>query len=329
MLTFRDRLTDSRPIIHDGGFGSELFRRGVVLMNSSLASESHPDAVVDVHRTYLEAGSESITTNTFVVSSLHLDMAGKDSAEAEKLAALAARQARQAGEEVGSEAYVAGSIGPSPGAIEADGGTDFGIENEKVREAHRRVMGALADEGVDYLCIETMFSAKEAAIAVDEARRSGLPIAVNMTFKSTKDRKTGEIIYRTDWGHGPGDLLDYLAEGEFSSGENLIDSVAVFGANCGAEARDAAHTGMPYAQEAMLQCQAALDSRGITGKRLMAYPNAGLPQLIKGETVYSQTAEEMAEGIGDVLDAGTLILGGCCGTGPDHIRRFKDVVDNR
>ena len=263
MKSFRQRLKDDRPIVHDGGFGSELFKRGVHLTNSSLASESHPEAVMAVHRAYLEAGAESITTNTFVASPLHLEMAGKHAEDAERIAGLAAKQARTAVAEAGGTAYVAGSIGPSPGAIEADGGTDFGIPNQKVRDAHRRILNALAEGGVDYFCIETMFSAKEAATAVDEARRTGLPIAVNLTFKSTVDRKTGDVVYRTDWGHGTGDLLDILMGGEFADGVNLVDAISILGANCGAEARDPSHTGMPYALEAVRQYRAALDARGI------------------------------------------------------------------
>ena len=103
---------------------------------------------------------------------------------AEKLTRQAVTHAKTAIERSGREVYIAGSVGPSPGAIEADsGGVDFGIANEAVRDAHERIINALAEEGVDFFCIETMFSAKEAAIAVDVARKTGLPIAVNMTYK--------------------------------------------------------------------------------------------------------------------------------------------------
>ena len=222
MKTFEKRLKEDRPILFDGGFGSQLFARGVELTNSTLANESHPEAVTDIHTAYIAAGSEAIGTNTFVASALHLDMAGKEGEEADEIARLAVRNAKAAVEESGKDVYIGGSIGPSPGAIEADAGdTTFGIADDKVRDAHRRLSDVLAEEGVDFFLIETQFSANEAAMAVDEARKHGLPILVSMTYKYTKDRKTGEIIYKTDWGHSPASLLDALSNGEHSGGISI------------------------------------------------------------------------------------------------------------
>ena len=332
MKSFAERLADDQPMVYDGGFGSQLFAHGVNLANSSIANLSHPDEVVAVHRAYINAGANAIGTNTFVVSPLHLDMADADEDDAEQLTKLAVQHARQAVEESGKDVYVGGSIGPSPGAIEADAGdTVFGIPNADVRSAHARVISAMVKGGVDFFVIETQFSAKEAAIAVDIARQTGLPIAVNMTYKFTKDRKTGELIYRTDWGFSPGDVLDILASGEFSNGDNLIDEVQLLGLNCGAETRNTDHTGMPYAIEGTVQMQKALVDRGIENKRLMAYPNAGLPTLDKvtKQASYSQGPEDMAQHVEDLLDAGGFLIGGCCGTTPEHIRAFRNIVDTR
>ncbi len=327
MKPFLERLKDPAPLVFDGGFGSQLFARGIELTNSALANELHPEAVRAVHAEYIAAGADIIETNTFVASPLHLRMADRDEAEAEKLARLGARHARQAAEESGRRVYVAGAIGPSPGAIEADGGTDFGIADQAVREAHQRVMEALAGEGVDFFCIETMFSAKEAAMAVDVARRLGLPVAVNLTYKYTKDRRTGAAVYRTDWGHSAADLLEILAGGEFSGGENLLDWVQILGVNCGAEAQRPEHTGMPYAINGIRQLRQALAERGLS-RRLMAYPNAGLPRLDRqtGRTCYSQTPEEMAACIPALVSEGAHLVGGCCGTTPAHIRAFRAAL---
>ena len=330
MKSFAERLADDQPMVYDGGFGSQLFAHGVNLANSSIANLSHPKEVVAVHRAYIDAGANAIGTNTFVVSSLHLEMADADEDDAEHLTELAVQHARQAVEESGKDVYVGGSIGPSPGAIEADAGdTVFGIPNVDVRSAHERVISAMVKGGVDFFVIETQFSAKEAAIAVDIARQTGLPIAVNMTYKFTKDRKTGELIYRTDWGVSPSDLLDILASGEFSDGDNLLGDVQLLGLNCGAETRNTDHTGMPYAIEGTVQMQKALGDRGIENKRLMAYPNAGLPILDKvtKQASYSQGPEDMAQHVEDLLDAGGFLIGGCCGTTPDHIRAFRNIVD--
>lgn len=330
MKAFIERLKEDKPMVYDGGFGSQLFARGVNLVNSALANESHSDAVVSVHRAYIDAGADAIGTNTFVVSPLHLKMAGGDADDAENLAKLAAKHARRAVEESGREVYVAGSIGPSPGAIEADAGdTTFGIPNVDAIEAHKRVIGALAEGGVDFFVIETQFSAKEVAMALNLIRETGIPAAVNMTYKFTQDRKTGQLIYKTDWGYSPATLLDVLASGEFSGGDSLIDHVHLLGLNCGAETRNTDHTGMPYAIEGTKQMCKALAERGIEGKRLMAYPNAGLPTLDK-ETklaVYSQGPEDMAHYVGELVSAGGFLIGGCCGTGPEHIAAFRQIID--
>jgi len=283
-----------------------------------------------VHRAYIDAGADAIGTNTFVVSPLHLQMAGGDANDAERLAKLGAQQARQAVEESGKRVYVSGSIGPSPGALEADAGdTVFGIPDVDAIEAHKRVIGALAEGGVDFFVVETQFSAKEAAMVINLIRETGLPAAVNMTYKFTQDRKTKELIYKTDWGYSPGDLLDVLIGGEFAGGDNLIDDVHLLGLNCGAETRNTDHTGMPYAIEGTKQMKIALAERGIEGKRLMAYPNAGLPSLDK-ETklpIYSQGPEDMAPQVSDLVDVGGFLIGGCCGTEPEHIAAFRQAMD--
>jgi methionine synthase I (cobalamin-dependent) len=329
MKSFEERLGEDRPILYDGGFGSQLFVRGVELTNSTLANESHPEAVTDIHMAYIDAGSEAIGTNTFVASALHLDMAGKEGEEADEIARLGVRNAKAAVEQSGKDVYVGGSMGPSPGAIEADAGdTTFGIPNDKVRDGHRRLAAALAGEGIDFFVVETQFSANEAAIAVDEARKHGLPILVSMTYKYTKDRKSGEIIYKTDWGHSPADMLDALASGEHSDGEDLIPYVNGMGLNCGAETRESNHTGMQYAIEGTAQLASALKDRNLSAKLLVAYPNAGMPKLNKAmETVYSQSPEDMSGYVDELRGVGAGFLGGCCGTDPEHIAAFRKAID--
>ena len=331
MKTFLERLDDPQPLIFDGGAGSELFDRGIELANSALANEQFPDVVVDIHYDYIQAGADAIETNTFVASVLHLEMAGKDASQADDIVKRAVEHARRAIEKSGKDIYLAGSIGPSPGAIEVDsGGTDFGIPNQVVRDAHERVATVLAEGGVDFFCVETMFSAKEAAMAVDVIRKFGLPIAVNLTYKYTKDRKSGEIIYKTDWGHSAEDLLEILSGGEFSQGDNLLDAVQIVGLNCGAESRRDEHTGMPYALTGVLQLSAAMEKKGIEPKRMMAYPNAGKARLDENlRTYYSQTSEEMVGHLPQLLQAGAYFIGGCCGTGPAHIKAFREFVNSQ
>ena len=325
---FRERLRSEEPILYDGGFGSQLFARGIELANSALANDLHPTAVTDIHSDYIKAGAEAIGTNTFVASPLHLEMAGQDLSDAKRLTRLAVQHAKAAVAQSGQDVYIAGSVGPSPGAIEADSGdTTFGIPNEDAKEAHKLVIHTLAEEGVDFLCLETMFSAKEAAMAVDVARETGIPIAVNMTYKWTKERRTGKVIYRTDWGNSPADLLDILMNNELSDGDSLLESVSILGVNCGAESRRDEHTGMPYAIAGTQQLHTALTEVGIDGKQMMAYPNAGMPKLDENhQTVYTQTPTEMASYVPTLLEAGAYLIGGCCGTTPAHIKALREAI---
>ena len=331
MSRFTERLADPRPLLFDGGFGTQLFARGVELPNSALANKLHPDEVVDVHRAYVTAGSELIETNTFVASPLHLEMADAGDSSPHELATLATEHTRRAADEADHEIFIAGALGPSPGAIEADAGdTDFGIADVKVRDAHERIAAALVDGGVDFFLVETMFSAREAAIAVDVARQFGLPIGVSLTYKFTQDRKTKKIHYKTDWGHGPADALDILASGELSNGVDLLPFVQMIGLNCGAEAQREDHSGMAYAIEGTLQTSAALQARGLEDIRLAAYPNAGLPKMDRKtqETYYLQGPDDMSAQLQSLVDTGAWMVGGCCGTTPEHISAFRRVLDD-
>lgn len=330
MRTFAARLNDPAPILFDGGFGTELFARGIELTNSALANKMHADAVVEVHKSYIEAGSEMIGTNTFVASELHLAMADTGGTSSTELAQLGVEHARRAVDESGRDVYVAGSLGPSPGAIEADAGdTDFGIADSRVREAHLKVAEALVEGGVDLLLAETMFSAREAAIAVDVARQFGLPICVSLTYKFTQDRKTGEVIYKTDWGHSPAGAIDILTSGQQTDGVDMLPFVQLLGLNCGAESSREDHSGMAYAVEGTRQTGAALAAHGATGIRLVAYPNAGLPKMDRQTqlTYYLQGPHDMTARLDDLRQAGAWLIGGCCGTSPDHIRAFRAGLD--
>ncbi len=308
-----------------------MFVRGVELPNSAIANKTHEREVIDVHRSYIAAGSEMIETNTFVASDLHLAMAEAGDISSTELARLGARHARNAADESDRQVFVAGSLGPSPGAIEADAGdTDFGIADRLVRDAHMRIAEALAEAGVDLFLAETMFSAREAAIAVDVARQFGLPIGVSLTYKFTQDRKTGEIVYKTDWGHSPTSAVDILASGQHSDGTDLLPFIQLFGLNCGAESTREDHSGMAYAIEGTRQTAAALAAHGHEGMRLAAYPNAGLPKMNREtmETYYLQGPDVMAAGLDDLRDAGAWLIGGCCGTSPAHIRAFRVGLDS-
>ena len=297
MIPLSERLKQPKPLLYDGGFGSQLFARGIELPNSSVANELHPEDVVSIHCAYIEAGADAIGTNTFVGSTLHLKMAGKDPAGCDRLARAAVEHARAAVERSGKETYIAGSLGPSPGAIEADSGdTSFGIANHLVRDAHRRLADALAEGGVDFFCIETMFSAREASMAADVARQYGLPIAVNLTYKYTRDRDSGKVTYRDGLGtFGPGSAGNFFGGG-------VIGGRQYAGARGPSrpQLRGRTPTGGAYGHALCHPGGAGSygrpwSSRQVEPKRMMAYPNAGMPKLDDElRSYYTQTPEEMA-----------------------------------
>ena len=136
-------------------------------------------------------------------------MAGKDASEAEKITRQAVAHAKQPLRKTAGMYILQVQSDLRPVQSKPIAAVSISVfANEAVRDAHERIINALAEEGVDFLCIETMFSAKEAAIAVDIARKTGLPIAVNMTYKYTMDRRTKKVIYKTDWGHSAVSLVE-------------------------------------------------------------------------------------------------------------------------
>ena len=174
-----------------------------------------------------------------------------------------------------------------------------------------------------------MFSANEAALAVNELRKFGLPIAVNQTYKYTKDRSTGDVVYKTDWGHSAKGLLEILQSGRMSEGCDLLEHVQIIGLNCGAESKRDEHTGMPYAITGIGQLKSALEATDVS-KRMMAYPNAGKARLDDQlRTYYANSPAEMSSYIPELLEAGAYFIGGCCGTGITHIQAFREAMDER
>ena len=197
----------------------------------------------------------------------------------------AARLAREA---AGEEGFVAGDMGPTGAFIEPVGEIGFDEAVEVFSEQAR----ALKDGGADLFIIETMMDIKEVKAAIIAAREAGLPVAATMTFDETMRTVLGT----------PPESFALMAE---SLG------AACIGANCS--------LGIEGIYKALL------DMAGVTTVPLMAQPNAGIPVLKGGETVFPATPEEMAAYVPRLVEAGVRVLGGCCGTTPEHIKRFAGV----
>jgi 5-methyltetrahydrofolate--homocysteine methyltransferase len=198
--------------------------------------------------------------------------------------------------------FVAGSIGPTghlPDTYEPLGDTS----EEEFYANFREQALALAEGGVDVFAIETMMYPEEAVAAIHAAQEStGLPVMCTMFFKWEKEHNRD----RTMWGTSPEQAAKILGE----AGADVV------GCNCG--------DGGPERAAAIVQAM-----RRVTNGLLIAYPNAGLPRMQAGRTLYELPPDEMAAKYPSILDAGANVVGACCGSTPAHIARIAEVVRKR
>ncbi|MGD9633924.1 MAG: homocysteine S-methyltransferase family protein [Pirellulales bacterium] len=285
-----------RPLLGDGAMGTQLMLSGLEQGNCGEAwNLTHPERVLGIQRRYAEAGSDCILTNTFGGSRIMLNRHG----ERDNVAAI-----NRAGVEIAREAfggragYVIGDIGPFGGLMEPYG--DF--TQQQVAAAFREQAQALVDAGADAIIIETQTSLEELSLGIRAAHAAGAACVIgSMAYDVTLDGST----FRTMMGVDPEQAAALMVE-------LGADVVAL---NCG--------TGMD-----MLRAREAVTRyRAVTELPIMAQPNAGQPKLVQMKVVYDETPEDMVEGVAPLLVAGANIVGGCCGSTPDHIRAFRRAID--
>ena len=289
---FAERLAKA-PLLLDGAMGTLLFSRGVPQRTSlDQLVETHPDLIGAIHREYLEAGADGIETNSFGANRLRLAAFGLGD-RARLLNRRAAQLARDARDVAGRrDVLVFGSIGPLQAPVH---GPDR-FDDMQVREAFREQIEGLLEGGADVLMFETFSELDELLLGVAEARTlSDLPIVAQMTF--------GEELTAID-GSSPQTAATALA----GAG---VDAVGV---NCG--------VGPQICLDAMIQM-----GRPSSGLARSIVPNAGLPQRIEGQFVYAAPPAYFGAQVGRFLDGGARIIGGCCGTTPEHIRHMRAALD--
>ena len=292
MEPFLARLRSGPVLVGDGATGTLLMARGLATGRPpEEATLRHPDWVAEMARQYADAGADVVQTNTFGASPLKLGLAGL-AASVELVNREAVRVARAA---VAGRAYVAGSCGPCGRLLEPYGDA----RRAAVFQGFLEQIGFLADAGVDAVFVETMTDLEEARLAVRAAKEvaPGLPVSATMTFERTPRG------FFTIMGNG-------VAEATAALEEVGADAV---GANCG----------MGTAE----MVDVARELRRHTSLPLVVQPNAGLPRTLGGGLTYDEGPEQMAERAGDLLDIGVALVGGCCGTTPDHIRALRALVD--
>lgn len=294
-----ERVRAGEVLVFDGGYGTMLFAAG--LANGAcpeLWNDTHPDVVQGIHRAYFEAGSQIVETNTFGGSRLKLH----EYRLGDRTRELNVQGVRLARAAAPPEGYVAGSIGPTS-RLPRDYALDEGVTDEEYFATFREQAEALAEGGVDLFAVETMMFPQEAAAAVRacQAVAPDRPVMATMFFQYEElhDRD------RTMWGETPADVARQL----------LAAGADVVGMNCG--------RGPDRAVVIIREMRAA------TGAPLVAYPNAGLPVTTGDQVTYELGPEEMARDYPALLEAGCSIVGACCGSNPEHIRRIAEVVRSR
>jgi len=278
---------EQRPMVCDGAMGTMLYSKGIPLTRCfDELNLSSPQLVKEVHVAYAKAGAEILETNTFGASRPRLEKHN----QGEKVREINLAGARLAREVAGEDLYVAGSVGPLGIRLEPLGPTSL----EEAREGFREQIAALAEGGVDLLIVETMIDPNEAHQALLAARDvCSLPVVVQMTVQDDGSTPIGVL---------PEDFARKLDEW----GADII------GLNCSVG---------PAAILEALESVAA-----VTGRKLSAQPNAGMPRTVQGRNIYLSSPEYMASYARRFIQSGARLVGGCCGTTPEHIKAIKAAV---
>ncbi|MBN2337200.1 MAG: homocysteine S-methyltransferase family protein [Acidobacteria bacterium] len=294
MESILERLHRGDVIVGDGAIGTELMKRG---LRQGDPPESYnllkPEALEQVAALYLASGAEIMTTNTFGASPLRLRQfcLEKDTEAINRLAVEAVRRA------VSRKAYISGSVGPSALLLRPRGDG----EPAEISASFERQIRALVSAGVDMICVETMTDTAEAVLAVRAARvvTPKIPVMATMTFRKSRQG----FLTMT------GDSVRGAAEALLGAGADIV------GSNCGNGMED--------------MVSIAREFRAYTRTPIAIQGNAGLPVVVESVLVYPETPEFMAAKTEELLEIGVQIIGGCCGTGPEHIRALRRTVDAR
>lgn len=281
-----------KVFISDGAWGTFLQKKGLLPGECpELWNITHRTDVLDIARRYIDAGADMIETNSFGGSRFKLEKYGlaKQVSELNREAAAISREA------AGPEKWVLGSIGPTGKLLLMDE-----VTREELYDAFKEQAMALESGGADAIIIETMTDLEEAVIAVKASKENtAIPVFCTMTFDKLV---TGD--YRTMMGISPAEMV-----------QPLIDAGAsVVGANCG--------NGM----EGMITIVKEIRT-GNPNIPILVHANAGMPVYCEGETVFPESPDDMAANLSVLISAGVSIVGGCCGTTPEHIAMLRQTMD--
>jgi len=285
------RYGDFSPILLDGGMGTLLQDRGLVDgAAGELWNVDRPDEVRACHEDYARAGARILTTNTFGGTRPRLEMHGLGD-RVHELSRAGARLAREVADRY--DALVAGDVGPTGELLEPLGV----LTPDAAQQLFEEQLHGLAEGGIDLVLVETMSDLAEVRAAVAAAHQvvPDLPVAVTLSFDTN---------LRTMMGVRPGDAVTALA----------ADGVDAIGANCG------------RGPEEMALIAAQLGAARAEGVLLVAQSNAGLPQVVGDHFEYDASPGVMAEHARELQALGIDLIGGCCGSTPEHIAAMRDAL---
>ncbi len=291
--SFTEALATRPWLLADGATGTNYFQMG---LESGDAPEmwnfEHPERVRSLHRRFIEAGADIVLTNSFGGNRHRLKLHNAQD-RVREINVAAARNARVEADAAGRPVYVGGSVGPTGEIMEPVGA----MSHEDAVKAFAEQAQALKEGGVDVLWIETMSSEEELKAAVEGCAQAGLPIVTTMSFDTNG---------RTMMGITP------KAFGAITAA--LPTQPVAIGANCGVGASELVATVLGISEA---RPDAAVVAKG----------NCGIPQYVDGHIHYTGTPELMADYARIALDAGAKIIGGCCGTSPEHLASMRKSLE--
>jgi 5-methyltetrahydrofolate--homocysteine methyltransferase len=292
---FLDLLANRPFLMLDGATGTNLFQMGLMTGDApELWNFEQPEKIAALHQSFVDAGSDVFLTNSFGGTRYRLKLHNAQD-RVHEINREAARIARKVADKAGRPVIVAGSMGPTGELYEPLGPLTIADGADAFAEQAR----ALAEGGVDVLWIETMSSREEVAAAVKGAAVTGLPFVTTCSFDTNG---------RTMMGLTPAEFARFVHE--------LDPKPAAYGANCGVGAPDLVLTVTQLAQAAA------------PGDIIIAKGNCGIPYYDEGQIRYNGTPALMADYARLVRDAGARLVGGCCGTSPEHLAAIRGALDS-
>jgi len=293
----------SKPLLADGGMGTLLYARGASTeIVFEQLNEARSDIVLQAHIDYINAGADVIETNSFSGNRFRLLSCGLD-AQVTSLNIAAAKIARNAREIAGKPAFIAGAVGPSGQLLMPLGN----VPAQTLEQAFKEQMEALLAGGVDLFMIETMSSLEELKIAILVARSiSKLPVVAQLSFS---------VEGHTLFGATPEDAIKLVLE----LGKDAPD---IIGINCGA--------GPGPLFDSLIRMTEAAKAQGTSPEKLAfsCLPNAGQPSLTGGRYQFLSKPEYCASYVEPYIHSGARLIGGCCGTTPEHIKAMRVALDH-